>query len=61
MSDLEKAFLNQRVGELEQQFKLAQQTIANHARNALVALDEDDTEEVRKILNALAGRDEDER
>lgn len=56
-NEVKIAFLEQRVAGMEQQFILAKRTIANHARNALVALDEDDTDTVREILNALAGNE----
>jgi hypothetical protein len=57
-NSMERMFLESKLRDMEQQFKMAQNTMANHARNALVALDEDDIDEVRKILNALAGNED---
>jgi cobalamin biosynthesis protein CobD/CbiB len=58
MDSLEITFLKQKLEDMEHQFSYAQQSVANHARNALVALGDDDIDEVRKILNALAGNDD---
>ena len=52
------ALLEAQLNDMKTSFRLAQSAVANHARNALVALDEGDEDTVKEILNALAGKDE---
>ena len=53
-----EAFMKVQIEEMKKQLTTAQTAIANHARNALVALDEGDEDEVRRILNAIAGNED---